>query len=83
MGDAAFLQDHHILLAHARQVIGDAAADDAAADDDDLGMGARGHETGILGLVQSRRIMAAGRAGTQGRTRSFTLAVLAAASPVG
>jgi hypothetical protein len=65
MGDSALFQDHHILPAHARQVIGDAAANDAAADDDDLGMGARGHEAGPWSGRRRDRIIASGSAATQ------------------
>ena len=38
MGDAALFQDDDILFAHAGEMIGNRAADNAGADDDDLGM---------------------------------------------
>jgi len=36
LGETALLDQQHVFLAPAREVVGDAAADDAAADDDDL-----------------------------------------------
>ena len=42
VGELVLLEQHHVGLAHRRQVIGDAAPDDAPADDDDACSGGTG-----------------------------------------
>ena len=54
VGEPMLLEQHHIRLAHRREVVGDAAADDSTADDHDPGL--RGHPALGHGLGHGRRL---------------------------